>query len=148
MTRLPYGTFKDLSPEEKRKHRNYLHRKWARKNSEYLNAKNKRYFDMWRKTKPFTVQCKYCGADFNAPRRTTKMCPNCHQKAHDHIMAIKSARVERMIARQDLEQKVLELANTGVLQKEIADKLNISQRVVSYICVKRGCRRNKYIPRK
>lgn len=148
MKRIPYGTFKDLSPEEQLAHKRELSRRFRTKHRDALNARNKKYFERWKIEKPFVVVCARCGQTFNAPRNNRYVCPDCHAKDHDRAFAIKSARVQRMSDRQDLEQKVLELAITGMLQKEIADKLNLSQRVVSYICVKRGCRRYQYLSRK
>lgn len=148
MSRLPYGAYNLMTPEEQREHRNALHRKWARKNSEYLNAKNKRYFDRWRKEKPFVVNCARCGKEFNACRRCIKVCPKCHKKAHEHAQAVKNAIIARRNAKAYFMDKVAELREKGLEQAEIGAKLGISQRSVSHLLLKMGMRTIKKHHRK
>ena len=140
MKRKPYGSFRHLTPEQQLAHKHELSRRFRERHRERLNARNAEYIKLWRKTKPFVIQCKYCGADFNAPRRTTRMCPNCHQKAHDHALQVKIDLIARRNAKALLMDKVVELRKKGLQQTEIAHELNISQKTVSNYLVKMGYR--------
>ncbi len=140
MGRLPYGTFKNLTPEQQIQHRRESARKYRWAHRDKINAKNKAILDRWKITKPFIVQCKYCGEDFNAPRRDRHVCPNCHQKAHEHTESIKTGLIARRNAKAYLMDKVVELHNKGLLQTEIARELNLSQRNVSNYLLKMGYR--------
>ena len=131
MTRLPYGTYKLLTPEQRLEHDKELRRRFRENHRKELNARNARYMKMWMKTKPFVVQCKYCGNDFNAPRRDRFMCPDCHQKAHERAQAKINAIIARRNAKAYFMDKVAELHEKGFLQRDIAQDLGISQRSVS-----------------
>ena len=148
MTRLPRGAFIKMTESEQREHIHKLARRYRIKHREEVNAKNKRYIDMWKITKPFVVQCQWCGEDFNACRRCIKVCPKCHQKAHEHAESIKMGLIARRNARAYLMDKVVELHNKGLLQTEIARELNLSQRNVSNYLLKMGIRTQKYFPRR
>lgn len=100
--------------------------------------------DMWKITKPFVVQCKLCGEDFNAPRRDRKICPKCHQKAHEHVESIKIGLIARRNAKAHLMDKVVALRKKGLLQTEIARELDLSQRNVSNYLLKMGIRTQPY----
>lgn len=141
MTRLPYGTYKLLTPEQQLAHDKELRRRFRENHREELNARNARYMKMWMKTKPFVVQCKYCGNDFNAPRSNRCVCPDCHQKIHQRAQENKQKIIDRREKKQELEQKVLALVAQCVLQKYIAEELGISQRTVSNICLRNGMRK-------
>lgn len=140
MERLPYGTFPLLSKEEQREHVRQRRRAYHAANREKLNARNKAFIEKWKKTKPFVVQCQWCGEDFNACRRCIKVCPNCHQKAHEHAQSIKMGLIARRNAKTYLMDKVVALRKKGLLQTEIARELNLSQRNVSNYLVKMGYR--------
>lgn len=148
MGRLLYGTFKNLTPEQQREHLRQLAKRFRTRHREQLNARNARYMRLWMKTKPFIVQCKYCGNDFNAPRRDRHVCPNCHQKWHDHAQQLKNDLIARRNAKSQLMDKVVELRKKGLLQAEIAYQLNLSQKTVSNYLLKMGIRTQKYYPRR
>ena len=148
MNRLPYGTYKLLTPEQKLAHDRELRRRFRENHRKELNAKNAKYMRMWAKTKPFVVQCKYCGNDFNAPRRDRIMCPDCHQKAHERAQAKKSAIIARRNAKAYFMDKVAQLREKGLEQAEIGAKLSISQRTVSHLLLKMGMRTIKKHHRK
>lgn len=140
MKRIPYGTFKNLTPEQQREHLRQLAKRFRTRHREQLNARNARYMRLWIKTKPFIVQCRYCGNDFNAPRRDRHVCPNCHQKWHEHAQQLKNDLIARRNAKSQLMDKVVELRKKGLLQAEIAYELNLSQKTVSNYLVKMGYR--------
>lgn len=148
MTRLPYGTFRTLTPEQQREHTRKCRRAYHAANREKLNARNKAFIEKWKITKPFVVQCQWCGEDFNACRRCIKVCPKCHQKAHEHAESIKMGLISRRNAKIYLKASVVELHRKGLLQREIARELNISQRNVSNYLLKMGIRTQKYYPRR
>ena len=148
MPRLPYGTSKYMTDGEKREYRREQRRKYHAAHRDEINARNKRFFDLWSKTKPFTAHCRRCGADFKARRRSSTVCPDCHQKAHEHYISEIKALAERKAWRKQLSEQVVILNKTGLLQQEIADKLGISQRSVSYLLIKNGIRTQKYSARK
>lgn len=144
MSRLPYGAYSLMTPEEQREHRNALHRKWARKNSEYLNTKNKRYFDRWRKEKPFVVNCVRCGKEFNVARKSRQICDECHNFMHNLVDLRKKAdkvRRDMKVARDEL---VLKYTADGMLQKEIASMFGVTQKTISNICMRNGIRKQKH----
>lgn len=148
MNRLPYGTYKLLTPEQQLAHDRELRRRFRENHREELNARNAKYMKMWMKTKPFVVQCKYCGNDFNAPRRDRIMCPDCHQKAHEQAQAKKNAIIARRNAKAYFMDKVAQLREKGLEQAEIGAKLGISQRTVSHLLLKMGMRTIKKHHRK
>ncbi|MFQ6703715.1 MAG: hypothetical protein ACLRFP_01360 [Alphaproteobacteria bacterium] len=148
MTRLPYGTFKTLTPEQQIQHRRESARRYHWAHRDRINAKNKAILDRWKITKPFVVQCKYCGNDFNAPRRDRFVCPDCHQKAHEHAQAKKNAIIARKNAKAYFMDKVAQLRKKGLEQAEIGVKLGVSQRTVSYLLLKMGIRTLKKHHRK
>lgn len=148
MTRLPYGTYKLLTPEQQLEHTRELRRQYRAKNREHLNAQNAKYIRMWTKTKPFLVDCSWCGKEFNACRRCIKVCPKCHEKAHERAQAKRNAIIARRNAKAYFMDKVAELREKGLEQAEIGAKLGISQRSVSHLLLKMGMRTIKKHHRK
>ena len=148
MNRIPYGSFQKMSKKQQCEHKPELARRYRMKHRKELNAKNKRYIDLWKITKPFVVQCQWCGDDFNACRRYIRVCPNCHQKEHNRAEAIKMLIIARRNAKAYLMDKVVELHKKGLSQKEIAHELDIPQRNVSNYLLKMGIRTQKYRARR
>ena len=120
MTRLPYGYFRTMPKAQQREHIHKLAQRYRENHREELNAKNKAIIDSWKKTKPFVVRCQFCGEDFNAWRRNIKMCPKCHEKAHEIAESKKMQIIARRNTKAYLMDKVVELHNKGLLQTEIA----------------------------
>lgn len=143
MTRLPYGTYKLLTPEQQIAHDRKLAKRYRMRNRTKVNARNKAFFEKWKIEKPFVVICAYCGAKFNAPRKNRYVCPDCHEKIHQQAELNKQKIRERREKKQAIEQKVLALIKQFVLQKYIAEELGISQRTVSNICLRHGIRKIK-----
>ena len=147
MERLPYGTFKNLTPEEQLAHKRMLRKRDREKNREKRNAYNKTFFDRWKTEKPFICICKYCGAKFNAPRANRYVCPDCHAEKH------KISELKRIVKKIEHDFKknrnliILDLAKKGLNQKEIAITAGVDQRTVSAVCLKKGLRRKKYVSR-
>jgi hypothetical protein len=147
MGRLPYGTFKTLTPEQQREHMRALSKNAREKNRDKINAYNKTFFDRWKIEKPFVCTCKYCGSKFNAPRNNRYMCPHCHEEKH------RIAELKRIIIklRRDFKKNrtlmIINLAKQGMSQREISKTVQVDQRTVSAICLKKGLRRNKYVSR-
>lgn len=148
MTRLPYGTYKLLTPEQQLAHNRELARHFREKHRERLNAQNAEYMRAWAKTKPFLVDCSWCGKEFNACRRCIKVCPDCHQKAHERAQAKKNTIIARRNAKAYFMDKVVELRKKGLQQAEIGVQLGISQRSVSHLLLKMGMRTIKKHHRK
>ena len=148
MERLPYVTFPTLSPEEKREHIQMLRRRFRENHRKELNAQNKKYVELWKITKPFVVTCHYCGNTFNASRKSTTMCPACHAKAQERAQATRNQIQARKDAKEYLITMVKAFHEEGMLQREIAWELNISQRRVSYLLIKMGIRTQNYGKRK
>lgn len=136
MSRLPYGTFKDLTPEQQKEHSRELSKRFRDNNRERINAKNKEYFDEWKETKPFLCTCKRCNSLFSAPRKTTRVCPNCHKIDSDRVFARQMERINRKRWKTEIMYRVLDLRNQGLLQKEIGEQLGLSQRTVCNILLK------------
>ena len=90
MGRLPYGTFKNLTPEEQHARKKMLAARYRHNNREKVNAKNKKFFDKWKIEKPFICTCTKCGNEFNAMRRNRLICPDCHKEAHERAQAKKT----------------------------------------------------------
>lgn len=148
MTRLPYGSFQKMTKKQQHEHTLALARRFRENHREELNAKNKAYIERWKITKPFVVQCNWCGEDFNARRRCIKVCPKCHEKAHEQAQAVKNEIIARRNAKAYFMDKVAELHEKGFLQREIAQELGISQRSVSHLLLKMGFRSLKYHKRR
>ena len=148
MGRLPYGTFKTLTPEQQIQHRRESARKYRQAHREQINARNKSYIDEWKITKPFLVDCSWCGKEFNACRRCIKVCPKCHEKAHKIAESKKMRIIARRNAKAYFMDKVAELREKGLEQAEIGAKLGISQRSVSHLLLKQGIRAIKKHHRK
>ena len=143
MTRLPYGTYNLMTPEEQKAHNRMLAARWRNKNKAKINAYNSKYFERWKKELPFECVCATCGATFKACRRNRYMCPDCHKERTRRWVDKKMETQQRMRNRLLLEKKVVELYNSGVLQKDIASKFNVSQSAISYICRVHGFYRGK-----
>lgn len=147
MTRLPYGTFRTLTPEQQRDHLRMLAKRARDKNRDKINAYNKTFFDKWKIEKPFVCTCKHCGAKFNAPRNNRYMCPQCHAEQH------RIAEMKRLIIKagrylkENRDRMIIYLAKKGMPQKEISKIVQVDQRTISAICLKKGLRRNKYVSR-
>lgn len=148
MGRLPYGTYKLLTPEQRLAHDRELRRRFRENHREELNAKNKAYIDLWKITKPFLVDCNWCGKEFNARRRCIKVCPKCHEKAHKIAESKKMRIIARRNAKAYFMDKVVELRKKGFQQAEIGAQLGISQRSVSHLLLKMGVRTIKKHHRK
>lgn len=148
MNRLPYGAYQTMTEEEKRKHRRELCAHYRAEHRKELNAKNKKFIELWKRTKPFVIPCTLCGNPFNAVRRDRRVCPDCHSKAHERAQAIKDKLQARRTAKTNLRASVVSLHKNGYLQRDIAQKLGISQRSASHILVSQGFRTLKYHKRK
>lgn len=143
MKRLPYGTFKTLTPEEQKEHKRKLASRWRKKNRQKFNSYNQKYYDLWKKTLPFECVCQTCGKTFNACRKNRFMCPDCHELRKKRYENKRMQSQQNTQNRLKLENKVIELYNSGVLQKDIARKFNTTQSAISYICRVNGFYRGK-----
>lgn len=147
MERLPYGTFKTLTPEEQKAHMKELRKRDREKNREKRNAYNKTFFDRWKIEKPFICTCKYCGSQFNAPRNNRYVCPECHAKRHNAAEFKRFVLETERNAKKNRNLIILQLAEKGLTHKEIAKTVQVAPRVVSAVCVKKGLRRKEYVSR-
>ena len=147
MTRLPYGSFKLMTPEQQAEHRRELARNSRMRNKEKRNAYNRAYFARWKKTKPFECVCKVCGNKFNAARSSRSICDKCHQWMHELVENRKLARRILRTERVSRNLRVIGLACEGLSYSEISQIVGITERHVSAICVRNGLRRKKYSAR-
>lgn len=147
MTRLPYGTFKTLTPEQQREHMRMLQKRTRDKNRKKINERNKEYFERWKIEKPFICTCKWCGKQFNAPRNNRYVCPDCHHKKSMSTLEKRAGVYMKRTMKAYRDKQVLKLARQKWPQEYIAKEFGISQRLVSAICLRNGLRRNEYISR-
>ena len=138
MKRIPYGTLKDLTPEERLQHKHQLQKNWRTKNKEKVKAYNHKMYLYHKEQKPFIAVCAICNNAFNATRDYYQTCPKCIKERHNNYVAFVEKRKSSAKKREILYKKVLDLRAKGWTQMDIANKLNIAQSRVSYICVTRS----------
>lgn len=126
MTRLPYGTFKTLTPEERKAHLRELSKKSRLKRREKLHEENRRYHELWKITKPFECICIKCGNKFNACKYNRKVCPDCHTKARNNRINMLAARAVRVAAQKAKVAKIPELRKDGLTHAQISSTLGVS----------------------
>lgn len=77
MKRLKYGSLKQMTPEEQRKHKRELQKEWRANNKGLVSRRNHYWYERYKERKPFVATCIYCGKQFNATRKYYKTCPEC-----------------------------------------------------------------------
>ena len=145
MTRLKSGEFRKMTPEQQIEHRRMLHQRWAIKNRETLRKKYKKYYELWKATKPREGICVKCGAKFNATREYYKLCDKCKEKIH--VVAQKRRQIledKRSNHRAKIQQ-ILDMARKNITQQKIADRFGYTQCGISAIMRKYGIHREKEI---
>ena len=145
MARLKYGAFKLMTPEEQHEHSLMLHRRWASKNRETVRNQFKKYYDIWKSTKPFECICVNCNHKFNAVRPYYKLCNKCQENIHINAKEKQEALEKKRADYRDKIQQILEMARTGAPQKQIADKFGYTQCAISAIMRRNGIHRKKEI---
>ena len=128
--RLPYGATKNMSPEEYKEYKRELQRRWRKEHPEYMKENNRHWYRFYQRVKPRVCVCKFCGQEFNAPRSYYKICPECRNKPSKHKLLL-MARAERKKTRQELQVKAIEMYKKGLFERQIAEKLNVSQKCIS-----------------
>ena len=138
MERLKKGTFKTLTPEQQKAHIHELVKQWRQRNQEKVKKTNSYFAKKYRETKPWKSVCKFCGATFPSHRENSnKICPECMAELKHRVEMRKKAIILRRDARKTINAMVLALRQAGCKQKEIAEKLNISQSGVSQILIRK-----------
>ena len=138
--RLKRGEYLAMTPEQKREHRLAMAKKYRDAHREELYEKNKKYFDMYKRDKPFLCTCNRCQSLFCAARKNTRVCPNCHKLERLHWEEIKLERQRQKLAKEVLKEQVLDLRRRGMLQKDIGEQLGITQRTVCNILLRNDIR--------
>lgn len=136
--RLPWGQTKFMSEEEYRQYKRDLQARWRHAHTEWVKYNNKKWAEIYSKTKPFECICKKCGKKFNASRNSQKSCPECVNLRH--LGAVKKredykAKIEKK--QKDIQQ-ILVMAKMGIRQRIIADVLKMSQSGISQIMRRNG----------
>lgn len=144
MERLKRGTFKLLTPEQQREHTHVLAARYRANHRELLRKKYKDWHKKRMKTNPCVCVCRTCGQTFNAPRSCYKLCDNCQKQVHIVAENKRQTLEQKRADYRKMIQEILELAQQGVRQEDIAQKYDYSQVGISAICRKYGIRRQPY----
>lgn len=135
MKRLKQGEFQKMTPQQQAQHRKMLSKRYRLKHKEHIKELNRKYYDLYRQTKPYRPHCTICGNVFAAPRPYYKQCPTCRAK----IRATLSKRqlevaqaIENRKIRNQRKQDVYNMWKAGMTQTEIAKLYGVSQVNVSY----------------
>lgn len=147
--RLARGDFQKMTPEQQRAHKFMLRARYRENHREELQEQNRYYSALYAKTKPFLCVCKKCGKEFNARRSDARtICDECRAKSAQASAQRRTELRERQIKRRAQWTKCLELARTGMLQKEISKITGLKQATISQLCLRNGIRRQPKRPRR
>lgn len=138
--RMARGSFKQMTPEQQRAHLSMLAARYREKNREKLRERNRIYWATYKQNATrCACVCKICGKEFKAVR-ILKRCAECR--------AMPTQKTERPAdihnqqnQRRTQWDKILELARTGMLQKEISKITGVKQEAISQLCIRNGIRR-------
>lgn len=147
--RLARGDFQKMTPEQQRAHIIMLRARYRERNRDKLREMNRYYTVLYAKTKPFLCVCKICGCEFGACRPDNRtICDACRTKSAQAAAQRRTAIEERQKQRRDRWVKCLELARTGMMQKEISKITGVKQATISQLCLRNGIRRQPKHPRR
>lgn len=129
-TRLKMGEFIAMTPEQQIEHKRMLQRRWRAKHKNWVKAQNHKYYEIYKKKKPCVVVCKYCGKEFNAPRKYYKMCPDClNAPKPTHLKEIEKAK--KCAEKELFREEVRKCYASGLSQDNVAKLFGITQKTVS-----------------
>lgn len=147
-TRLKWGEWKNMSPEKQKEWKAFLQRRWRHAHPEFVKNQNTYYSKLYSVSKPFTPNCKKCGKKFNAPRTSSKLCPNCRAALYKQWAEKRQAQRARRVAHDQIIQHIIDLWENGMSQTEIAKKYNRTQSGVSALLRRHGCKRKDLTTKK
>ena len=131
--RLKHGEYIAMSDEEKLQHIHFLAKRWRHNHPEWVKAQNKKYSELYKKTKPYTCICKICGKTFRKPRSHYKLCPHCLAENHYIAEMRKKTIILKQEERKAEYEQIVKMYKQGVKQQVIADTLGRSQSGISAI---------------
>lgn len=144
MERLRPGEFKQMTPEQQAEHMKQLRKNWRHRHPEFVKAQNKKFAELYKRTKPHICICKICGCEFNATRKENVRCPKCWKSILEERKQKQFMKEYAMRAKIYMIESVVALARTGMPQKEMSARLGIKQATISAMCRKAGLRRKPY----
>ena len=126
--RLEYGSFNKMTDEEKKEHLKMLQKRWRKNHPEWVKNQNKKYYKIYKETKPCKCICVRCGREFFAPRSYYKLCGECPSKYELYKMGVKMRRDRKAL----IAQQAVEMYKTGkYTQEEVAKIFGTYQKQVS-----------------
>ena len=137
--RLKWGEWLEMPPEKQKEWKAFLQRRWRHAHPEFVKNQNAYYGKLYSISKPFTPTCKKCGEKFNAPRTSSKLCPNCRAALYKQWAEKKQEQRARRMAHDQIIQDIINLWKSGMTQTEIAKKYNRTQSGVSALLRRHGC---------
>lgn len=136
--RLPWGRTRSMSKEEYKQYKRDLQTRWRHAHPEWVKQSNKKWAEIYSKTKPFECICVHCGKKFNASRNSQKSCPDCVNIRHSAAEKKRKEWLEKKNKRQEDIKQILVMAKKGIKEKIIAETLGRSQSGVSQIMKENG----------
>lgn len=136
--RLPWGQTRSMSEEEYKQYKRNLQTRWRHAHPEWVKYSNKKWAEIYSKTKPFECICQKCGKKFNASRNSQKSCPDCVNLRHLTAEKKREEWLEKKNKKQEDIKQILVMARMGIKQRIIADTLKMSQSGISQIMRRNG----------
>lgn len=136
--RLPWGQTRNMSEEEYKQYKRDLQTRWRHAHPEYVKRSNKKWAEIYSKTKPFECICVHCGKKFNASRNSQNSCPDCVNIRHSIAEKKRKELLEKKNKKQEDIKQIFVMARMGIKQRIIADALKMSQSGISQIMRRNG----------
>jgi DNA-binding MarR family transcriptional regulator len=140
MKRLKRGEFIAMTPEQQKEHKAMLQIRWRKKNPDKVKQMNHKWALYYWYNKPFKCICQKCGKEFGAARKYFVTCQECIQARIAKNKAIRDLAIAKAKAKAERNKEIIRLHKKGLLQREIAERVDIDQAGVSYVLRKNGYR--------
>lgn len=126
--RIPYGSSKNMTPEERLEHKKFLAKRWRDSHKDWVKSDNLYWYLYYKETKPYKCICKRCGQEFDSPRPYYKVCGKCPTKTS----IIKKEIQMRKDNRKMIAEQAVNMYKTGLYsQTQVAEFFGTYQRQIS-----------------